>query len=112
MNHSVLPEGRPTGPNVPRRVSGPLRWVLSPLDYRTHVLAEGDPSVGVVAARCGAVLPVVFPVRDQPSSRVCPPCEVILGMYRDTRANPRARHRGDAPPALGCTDGEQRRRRV
>jgi hypothetical protein len=65
-------------PSAPRGVSGPLRWVLSPLDYRAHVLTDGDQLPGVVAARCGAVLPVAFPVRDQPSGRPCPPCEVIL----------------------------------
>jgi hypothetical protein len=78
-----LREGRSAEPSLPRRVSGPLRWVLSPLDYRAHVLADGDPSVGVVAARCGAVLPVVFPVHAQPSGRPCPPCEVILRVAVD-----------------------------
>jgi hypothetical protein len=73
-----LPEGRPVHPSAPRGVAGPLRWVLSPLDYLAHVLVEGDQPVGVVAARCGAVLPVVFPIRDQPSGRPCPSCEVIL----------------------------------
>jgi hypothetical protein len=73
-----LPERRPPDPRVPRGVSGPLRWVLSPLDYRAHVLGKGDQPVGVVAVRCGAVLPVVFPVRDQPPGRPCPSCEVIL----------------------------------
>jgi hypothetical protein len=58
-----------SGPGLPGRVSGPLRWALSPLDYHAHVLADGDQAVGVVKARCGAVLPVVFPVRDQPSGR-------------------------------------------
>ncbi len=67
-----------SGPGLPGRASGPLRWVLSPLDYRTHVLVDGDQAVGVVKARCGAVLPVVFPVRDGPSGRPCPPCEVTL----------------------------------
>jgi hypothetical protein len=62
-------------------VSGPLRWVLSSLDYRMHVLANGDQHMGVVKARCGAVLPVVFPVHDQPSGRPCPACEVALGVY-------------------------------
>lgn len=78
MSNSGLPERRRADVGSPRGVSGPLRWVLSPLDYRTHVLAEGDQPVGVVAARCGAVLPVVFPVHDQPSGRPCAPCEVIL----------------------------------
>jgi len=78
-----LRERRSAEPGLTRRVSGPLRWLLSPLDYRVHVLAEGDPAMGVVAARCGAVLPVVFPERDQPSSRPCPPFEVILGRYVD-----------------------------
>jgi hypothetical protein len=72
------PERRPAHPSAPQRVSRPLRWVLSPLDYRAHALGEGNQPVGVVAARCGAVLPVVFPVRDQPSGRPCPSCEVIL----------------------------------
>jgi hypothetical protein len=80
MNHPGLPQERLADPSSLRRVSGPLRWVLSPLDYRTHVLAAGDQAVGVVKARCGAVLPVAFPVRDQPSARPCPPCEVILHM--------------------------------
>ena len=83
MNSPDLPEGQPAHPSSPRRVSGPLRWVLSPLDYRAHVLVEGDQPRGVVAARCGAVLPVVFPVHAQPSGRPCPPCEVILGVYGD-----------------------------
>jgi hypothetical protein len=78
-----LPEERTPNPNVLRRVSGPLQWVLSPLDYHAHVLAAGDQAVGVVKARCGAVLPVVFPVRDQPSGRPCPPCEVILHVAVD-----------------------------
>jgi hypothetical protein len=81
MNDPGLPDGRSPDPSSPRGVSGPLRWVLSPLDYRTHVLAEGDQPVGVVVARCGAVLPVVFPGREQPSKRPCPPCEVVLGVY-------------------------------
>jgi hypothetical protein len=70
-------------PSAPRRVSGPLWWVLSPLDYRAHVLAEGDQPRGVVKARCGAVLPVVFPVHAQPPGRPCPPCEVILRVDSD-----------------------------
>jgi hypothetical protein len=78
MTHPDLPEGRPTEPISSPRVSGPLRWALSPLDYRAHVLADGERSQGVVTARCGALLPMVFPVQDQPSSRPCPPCEVIL----------------------------------
>jgi hypothetical protein len=78
MTHAGLPQGRPADPSSLQRAPGPLRWALSPLDYRTHVLADGDQAVGVVKARCGAVLPVVFPVRDQPSDRPCPPCEVIL----------------------------------
>lgn len=78
MTHPGLSQGRPADPSSLRRVPGPLRWVLSPLDYRTHVLADGDQPVGVVRARCGAVLPVVFPVRNQPSGRPCPPCEVTL----------------------------------
>jgi hypothetical protein len=78
MTSPHLPERKQVYLRVPRGVSGPLRWVLSPLDYRAHVLVEGDQHVGVVAARCGAVLPVVFPVRDQPPGRPCPPCEVIL----------------------------------
>jgi len=80
MSSPDLSGGRPA--DSPRRVSGP-QWVLSPLDYRAHVLADGDQPLGVVAARCGAVLPVVFPVRDQPSGRPCPPCEVILGVDLD-----------------------------
>jgi hypothetical protein len=68
--------------------------VLSPLDYRTHVLAEGVQPVGVVVARCGAVVPVVFPVRDQPSQRPCPPCEVALGVYVGPPAAPVIDHDG------------------
>lgn len=83
MTYPHLPEGRPGDPRPPRGVSGSLRWVLSPLDYRTHVLVDGDQPVGVVKARCGAVLPVVFAVRDQPSDRSCLPCEVILRVYSD-----------------------------
>jgi hypothetical protein len=78
MTPAGLPQGRPADPNSLQRAPGPLRWVLSPLDYRTHVLADGDRPVGVAKARCGAVLPMVFPVHDQPSDRPCPPCEVIL----------------------------------
>jgi hypothetical protein len=78
MTHAGLSQGRPADPSSLQRAPGPLRWVLSPLDYRTHVLADGDQAVGVVKARCGAVLPVVFPVHDQPTGRPCPPCEVIL----------------------------------
>jgi hypothetical protein len=78
MTHPRLPQTRPADPSSLRRVPGPLRWVLSPLDYRTHVLADGDQPMGVVKARCGAALPVVFPVHDQPTGRPCPPCEVIL----------------------------------
>jgi hypothetical protein len=80
MSSPDLPERRPADPSSPQRVSGPLRWVLSPLDYHAHVLADGDQPQGVVAVRCGAVLPVVFSMRDQPSGRPCPPCEVILGV--------------------------------
>lgn len=42
MSGPGLPEGRPPDPAPPRGVLGPPWWVLSPLDYRTHVLAEGD----------------------------------------------------------------------
>jgi hypothetical protein len=42
MTRADLPERRPADPSVPRGVSGSLRWVLSPLDYRAHVLVEGD----------------------------------------------------------------------
>jgi hypothetical protein len=86
MTSADLPGGWPVDPSLSRGVSGLLRWVLSPLDYRAHVLAEGDQAVGVVAARCGAVLPVVFSVRDQPSGRPCPSCEVVLGVYASGRA--------------------------
>lgn len=78
MTPAGLPQGRLADRSSLQRAPGPLRWVLSPLDYRTHVLADGDQPAGVVKARCGAVLPVVFPVHDQPSDRPCPPCEVIL----------------------------------
>jgi len=78
MSGPGRPEVRRADSSLPRRVLGSLRWVLSPLDYRMHVLVEGDQPGGVVAARCGAVLPVVFPVHDQPCGRPCPPCEVIL----------------------------------
>jgi hypothetical protein len=83
VNGPDLSEERTPNPNVLRRASGPLRWVLSPLDYHAHVLAAGDQVVGVVKARCGAVLPVAFPVRDQPSGRPCPPCEVTLRVAVD-----------------------------
>jgi len=83
VRNADLSERRPPDPSLPRGVSGPLRWVLSPLDYRTHVLVNGDEPRGVAKAGCGAVLPVVFPVRDQPSGRPCRPCEVILGVYAD-----------------------------
>jgi len=60
----------------------------------------------------GAVLPVVFPVRDQPSGRPCPPCEVILGVYgdapgRDAGASTVTHHRWSAVAGSG-----QRGRRV
>jgi hypothetical protein len=77
MTHPDLSQELPVGPSS-------LQWVLSPLDYRTHVLADGDQAVGVVKARCGAVLPVAFPVRDAPSDRPCPPCEVILRVAVDS----------------------------
>ena len=83
MSGPDLPDERTPNPSVLWRVSGPLRWVLSPLDYHAHVLAPGDQAVGVIKARCGAVLPVVFPVRDQPSGRRCPPCEVTLRVAVD-----------------------------
>ena len=63
MTGADLPEGRPADTSTPRGVPGPLRWVLSPLDYRAHVLVEGDQPVGVVAARCGVVLGVGAPGR-------------------------------------------------
>lgn len=102
MTHSDLPERRPAEPSPPRRASGPLRWVLSPLDYRAHVLTDGDQPRGVVAARCGAALPVVFPVRDQPSGLPCPPCEVILRVDLDApsrfaRTPPRCPATGGRP---------------
>ncbi|HEX4100829.1 MAG TPA: hypothetical protein VHY21_09855 [Pseudonocardiaceae bacterium] len=83
MSGPGLPEVRRADRSLPRRVSRSLRWVLSPLDYRAHVLVDGGQPVGVVAARCGAVLPVVFPVHDQPSGRPCPPCEVTLRVHAD-----------------------------
>jgi hypothetical protein len=84
MTPPGLSQGRPVDLSSLRRVSEPLRWVLSPLDYRMHVLVDGDQPRGVVKARCGAVLPVVFPVHDQPSGRPCPACEVSLGRYVDS----------------------------
>jgi hypothetical protein len=54
MTHTGLSQGRPPDPSSLRRAPGPLRWMLSPLDYRTHVLADGDQPMGVVKARCGA----------------------------------------------------------
>lgn len=83
MSSPDLPAGRPAAPSSPGGVSGSLWWVLSPLDYRAHVLVEGDQPRGVVVARCGALLPVVFPVHAQPSGRPCPPCEVILRVAVD-----------------------------
>jgi hypothetical protein len=78
MTHPDLPEPPLVHPNPPRAVIGPARWALSPLDYDAHVLADGDQPLGVVKARCGALLPMVVPVHDQPPGRICPPCELIL----------------------------------
>lgn len=99
MRSPDLSEGRPAAPISRRGRSESLRWVLSPLDYRAHVLAEGDQTVGVVAARCGAVLPMVFPVHAQPPGRPCPPCEVIVRMDPDTPDRVALQH-SDAPPTV------------
>lgn len=53
------------------------RWVLSPFDSRSHVLA--DPAVndsGEVVALCGHVMPAEVEVYEQPPSLdVCGTCE-------------------------------------
>lgn len=78
MTHPDLPDQLPVQPNPPRRVTGPARWALSPLDYHAHVLTDGDQPLGVVKARCGALLPMVVTEHARPTGRKCPPCEVIL----------------------------------
>jgi hypothetical protein len=78
MTSPDVPERPPAHPNPPRAVAGPPQWVLSPLDYDAHVLPNGDQPMGVLKARCGALLPMVVPVHDHPPGRIYPPCELIL----------------------------------
>jgi hypothetical protein len=77
MTDPDMPARPPAHPD-PRGAVGAPRWALSPLDYDAHVLADGDQPLGVLKARCGAVLPMVVPVHDHPPGRTCPPCELIL----------------------------------
>jgi hypothetical protein len=42
------------------------RWAYSPLDRAAHLLARGDHPSGVLAARCGRLLPMIATVHDQP----------------------------------------------
>jgi hypothetical protein len=89
----VLPRGagRPRGPLLPAvraaprpeiggpAVSGPARWVLSPLDGQAHLLvAVGDHPWDVLKARCGHLMPVGPSQHEQPPGvSTCPTCAVI-----------------------------------
>lgn len=57
-------------------VTGPTRWVISPLDGRTHsLLPASDHPAGVLAARCGQLLPLGVPQHDHlPGWQLCESC--------------------------------------
>ncbi|MGH4019724.1 MAG: hypothetical protein ACRDT0_10915, partial [Pseudonocardiaceae bacterium] len=58
-------------------VSG-VRWVLSPVDFRAHVLAEtADGSLGVWIARCGHGMPSEAGVDPVPRGAACPSCALV-----------------------------------
>ncbi|MBV9011654.1 MAG: hypothetical protein JO272_06310 [Pseudonocardiales bacterium] len=60
---------------------GVVRWTLSPVDGRVHLLVlAGDLPWGVLKARCGAVLPSGSPWHERPpggAHRTCPTCAEI-----------------------------------
>lgn len=68
-------KGLPRHRNASRRIAVPVRWALSPLDFRAHVLTDGDQPLGVLMALCGAVLPMVVPEHEDPPGGRCPSCD-------------------------------------
>ena len=58
---------------------GPLRWALSPLDFRAHaVTALDDHPIGVLIARCGHRLPMVVELDSEPPGAPCPACATAV----------------------------------
>ncbi|MGH3533508.1 MAG: hypothetical protein ACRDQG_02190 [Pseudonocardiaceae bacterium] len=55
------------------------RWVLSPIDGRSHILADDAVSqIGATVALCGHVMPSPIDVSEQPPGReVCGTCEPL-----------------------------------
>jgi hypothetical protein len=74
-------------------VRGAVRWALSPVDCRVHLLAStGDHPWGAPQARCGAVLPPQVACQPERSRwgayRTCPTCALIAQRPVSVPAHP------------------------
>ncbi|MGH4022602.1 MAG: hypothetical protein ACRDT0_25875 [Pseudonocardiaceae bacterium] len=59
-----------------------VRWVLSPLDFRAHVLAEpADDPLGVWIARCGHGMPSAAGVDEAPRGTPCSACALAADPF-------------------------------
>lgn len=75
-------------------------WAVFLLDFRVHVLAEGDFVGGVLAARCGHQLPTMVHQHDQPPpGPPCEDCRVIFLADRALLSRIRIRE-ASSPPVL------------
>ncbi|MGH4018949.1 MAG: hypothetical protein ACRDT0_06850 [Pseudonocardiaceae bacterium] len=54
-----------------------VRWVLSPVDFYAHVLAEDDDPLGIWIARCGHGIPAEAGVDPVPRGAACPSCALV-----------------------------------
>jgi hypothetical protein len=86
-----------------------VRWVLSPVDCRVHLLVPaGDLPWGVLKARCGQMLPSGSPHHERPpwgAHRTCPTCALIAqrptSVPADRWVSPQDTAEGQAVPAAG-----------
>ncbi|MGH3844019.1 MAG: hypothetical protein ACRDS0_21620 [Pseudonocardiaceae bacterium] len=79
-------------------VTGTLKWGLSPLDYREHLIDEwGDHPIGVLKALCGHRLMMITPLLSLPACKRCEACMAHLAPSSTTADYP-ASHIPDRPP--------------
>lgn len=56
-------------------MSGAMKWGLSPLDWRSHVIDERrDHPIGVLKAECGHLLMMVTALHEAPYGTPCDAC--------------------------------------
>ncbi|MGH3769093.1 MAG: hypothetical protein ACRDTX_28740 [Pseudonocardiaceae bacterium] len=65
-------------------MTGTLKWGLSPLDYREHLIEEwGNHPIGVLEALCGHRLVMITPLLSVPACKRCEACMAHLIIIND-----------------------------